>query len=71
LALIDPGNRSALAASSSNEPADILIQEFGLDGNPEQLHSFLIITASPFTHLATSDKQLMMYIGGVGGTGRF
>jgi Helitron helicase-like domain at N-terminus/PIF1-like helicase len=43
-----------------------VISEFNLDSNSEQMRAFQIIT----DHLRDQDDQLLMYIGGVGGTGK-
>lgn len=43
-----------------------VIREKGLRKNPEQLRAFLIVAQ----HLITGGDQLLMYIGGMGGTGK-
>ncbi|KAI0745899.1 hypothetical protein C8Q76DRAFT_577991, partial [Earliella scabrosa] len=46
--------------------ASHIVSEFGLDGNEEQRRAFDIVAR----HVADGDNQLLMYIGGVGGTGK-
>lgn len=43
-----------------------VIEEFGLASNPEQCRAFEIVAR----HVCYGGKQLLMYIGGVGGTGK-
>ncbi len=55
------------ATVSVHQVADDVVREMGLGGNPEQERAFRLVA----DHVANpGSKQLMMYIAGVGGTGK-
>ena len=70
---LGPGSRSGAYipnnASSSYDPQDVVYQvilEKNLLSNPGQLRAFEIVSK----HVTQGGPQLLMYIGGVGGTGK-
>ena len=65
------GSRTSIHsnASSSYDPQDVVFQvvlEKNLLSNPEQLRAFEIVSK----HATQGGSQLLMYIGGIGGTGK-
>jgi len=52
--------------TNAADVARCVVEQFHLQSNPEQLRAFNIIVK----HLIDQDDQLLMYIGGVGGTGK-
>ncbi|KIM23130.1 hypothetical protein M408DRAFT_77987 [Serendipita vermifera MAFF 305830] len=54
------------AIPNTNTVAQQVAHEFNLDSNPEQLRAFTIIA----DRVVRGGSQLLMYVGGVGGTGK-
>ncbi|KAJ8473524.1 hypothetical protein ONZ51_g7821 [Trametes cubensis] len=54
------------SSQSGHELMDRIVIDMGLNANPEQERAFRIIAE----HVLSNDDQLLMYIAGVGGTGK-
>ncbi|KAI9062001.1 hypothetical protein FKP32DRAFT_1528047, partial [Trametes sanguinea] len=59
-------DKESHVSSPVRRAIDQVIEEMGLKGNPEQERAFRIVA----DHVESPEEQLLMYIAGVGGTGK-